>query len=165
MERIREISADTEIKLFLESNKSPHPLPKEVSFEHYKSSMDLVKYRQQLATRQLLQSVHITESEEGDDQVVIHLTPEEKVRKLLAQLMTESKPIASEEKKYLFESIKLLEVRSVVAEMFLSFVTPRRIQDKESFQTVGQLCCRWLDVLLSEQSGTLKDLNAVLQIS
>ncbi len=127
--------------------------------------MDLVKYRQQLATRQLLQSVHITESEEGDDQVVIHLTPEEKVRKLLAQLITESKPIASEEKKYLFESIKLQEVRSVVAEMFLSFVTPRRIQDKESFQTVGQLCCRWLDVLLSEQSGTLKDLNAVLQIS
>jgi hypothetical protein len=42
-------------------------------------------------------------------------------------LITESKPIASDEKKYLFESIKLLEVRGVVAEMFLSFVTPRRI--------------------------------------
>ena len=64
---------------------------------------------------------------------MIHLTPEEKVRKLLAQLITECKPIAAEEKKYLFESIKLLEVRSVVAEMFLSFVSPRRIQDKESF--------------------------------
>jgi hypothetical protein len=59
--------------------------------------------------------------------VVIHLTPEEKVRKLLAQLLTESKPITSDEKRYLYESIKLIEVRSVVAEMFQSFATPRRI--------------------------------------
>ena len=126
----------------------------------------MIKYREQIATRQLLQSVNITEtSEEGDDQVVIHLTPEEKVRKLLVQLILDSKPLASEEKKYLYESIKLVEVRGVAAELFLSFMTPRKIQDKDCFQTLGQLCCRWLDVLLNEQSGTLKDLNAVLQIS
>ena len=67
VERSREINANNEVKLFVENNKSPHSLPKEVTIEYYKSSTDLVKYREQLATRQLLQSVHITESEEGDD--------------------------------------------------------------------------------------------------
>ena len=56
----------------------------------------------------------------------------------------------------------MVEVRGVAAEFFLSFMTPRKIIDKDCFQTVGQLCYRWLDVLLNEQSGTLKDLNAVL---
>lgn len=46
VERIREIRADEEIKSFVESNKSPNPLPKEVTIEHYKSSIDLIKYRE-----------------------------------------------------------------------------------------------------------------------
>jgi hypothetical protein len=54
VEKIREISSDDEIKQFVAGNKSPNPLPKEVTVEHYKSSIDLVKYREQIATRQLL---------------------------------------------------------------------------------------------------------------
>jgi hypothetical protein len=81
--RSLEINEESEVRAFIETNKSANLLPKEVAIEHYKSSLDLVKYRQQLATRQLLQSVNITDTEEGEDQVVIHLSPEEKVRKIL----------------------------------------------------------------------------------
>lgn len=45
IERSREISAESEVKVFVENNKSTKSLPKEVTLEYYKSSMDLVKYR------------------------------------------------------------------------------------------------------------------------
>jgi hypothetical protein len=60
----------------------------------------------------------VAENEEGDEEVIIHISPEDKVKKLLFQLVIDSKPISADEKKYLQESIKLTEIREFVADFF-----------------------------------------------
>jgi len=49
------------------------------------------------------------------------LTPDEKVKKLLYQIIVDGQPITPEERRYLIEAAKLEEVRGILVEFFQSF--------------------------------------------
>jgi len=75
-----------------------------------------LKYKQELQARQFLQSIDTgDEIDEGEKRIQ---TPEEKVRKLLYQLLMEQKAVTAEEKQYLVRSVKLPEIRSLMADFF-----------------------------------------------
>jgi hypothetical protein len=81
-----------------------------------------------------LQSAYISSDDDRlQAQAKALVPPEEKVRKLLYQLIVESNPLTAIERRYLVEAAKLVEIRANLAEFFLSFTQPRKLNSKECF--------------------------------
>lgn len=64
-------------------------MPLEIKFQPYQTNVDLVKYRSELEQRYSLQSKESGAEIDEESQQKRVLTPEEKVRKLLYQLLIE----------------------------------------------------------------------------
>lgn len=148
---------------FVKLNKTQRPCPTQVTFDTYKPNDELVKYRKELEQRYSLQSHSAGAEVDEQNQEKLVLTPENKVRKLLYQLLVEIgwSQITNDEKQYLVESVKLPEVRVIVAEFLTGFNQPRKMQ-KDCYETLGNMCRAMLEIISDDPVQGLREIHGML---
>jgi hypothetical protein len=85
-------------------------MPVNARFEPYTDSSELIKFKKEIRARQQLQAQEIN----SESSVI--LKPEEKVKRILISLLVELKQVRVEERDYLMQSVKLPEIRKLVAD-------------------------------------------------
>jgi len=134
------------LNTFVKLNKSKREMPASIDMEVYQTSAELTKYRNELEQRYSLQSKESGAEIDEESMQKRVLTPEEKVRKLLYQLLIEIgwSQITADERQYLVESVRLSEIRGIVSDFMASFNQPRKMQN-DCFYTLGSMCNAMID--------------------
>ena len=129
---------------FSQLTRTDKPLPLNANFEAYRDSAELIKVRKEIRARQQLQAQEV--SDENVDGSTKKMTPEDKVKKILVNLLVELKPIKWDERDFLLQSIKLPEIRSLIADFMQTFKRPQVIH-KDSYDALADIGKSMLDML------------------
>ena len=137
-------------------------MPTHVKQETYRTTPELLRFKQELAARAYLQQADSVQGpeEEKEDKVA----PEEKARKLMYHMIMDSQALTPEEFKYVTKSVGLPEVRIQIADLFSAFATPRKITEDKCFYNLGAICRAILEIYKVNCSDELKELHSLMVI-
>lgn len=76
------------------------------------------------------------------------ITPEEKARKLIRQLIVDQEPMTSEEQAYLIQAVKLPEVRTIICDLLFIYSSPHQLNNETCFQQLGFILRAILDIII-----------------
>lgn len=139
------VSSDTDLRMFIDSQKQTEEYPTDHSFsvEAYKPSVDVQKYKQELAARNILETADQDESDE--DGVLIFNDHGEKVRKVIYTLVMKEEVCSNEDRGYILHTCKLPEVRDELQQYFKQITVPRQIQSAECFEVLAHFIMAYID--------------------
>ena len=129
------ISSETDLKLFINENRSVTDIPLEVNVENLNLADEYQSYQNELlAEKQKEEALKAKEEEEARKEIQMefqNLEPPERVRRMLYNLIIECIPFTDEEVKFVKDCLQYMEVRQQLSEFLQAFTSPRCVVNEE----------------------------------
>jgi hypothetical protein len=157
------INCDTDIRIFIDENKTEIKCPQKVDYRPYEHSDDIKKQKSELITQINQQKItnNQLQIEEELKQKEIDIPS---LTKLMATIM-KGEDISIEEKSQIISSLHSPKIRDTVAEMLKSINSPKCIESLDAIKTLGEILKYSLTAFIHEKDDSYKIVIAVLHSS
>jgi len=160
------INSETDLKLFINENRSDndppvlHSLDMQVQTEEYQAR------KNRIAEEELKEEERRAQEEEEMRIALENQNPPERFKKLIYQLVVESRLMSISELDFALDHLQQSQIRQSLSEFMQAFTSPRNVRDEKCLEMFGEIIRAVIDLLCEDKDNSnLRELNSIMHSS
>ncbi len=157
------INSETDIRIFIDENKSDIKCPVKVEYRPYEHSQEVLQQKQQLILKinqqKIVNNQNLVEEELKQNEI-----DQPTMIQYLHDLIR-GNVITYDEKSKIISSLHNAKIRDCVADFFRTINSPRQLDNMESLRTLGEILKYSLTAFIHDMDDNYKLVYAILHSS